>query len=452
MISPTETPPLTPQQEALFPQYIDQWTKIGLCTDKAERPRAEAAIRSMYRLHDYEEPKIVWTGSPLALSLLQAVVRSRYLDNQRGKKITAFAQERVKHHTRVSTLEWLKTRERGQKLLPKMPEAFEWIKTSEAGRQAAQQSLSMMCGVFDLTFTPYLWDKVWEKIGVPLTASLWRNIGSHIQDNITDLVTARGDRAAQSVRTIASENLGINLRNYDFKNYRGCLNSNMQETATHGCYGQFDAPWLAIYAFLYEVLGRPPLCKLHGLWELAKSAGWALPQTGICWISERPLLIARDTAGRLHSTSGPAIAYPDGWELYAVHGTLVPEHIIKTPSSITIESIDSETNVEIRRVMIGLYKEGIKSYLIDSGAQLIDQKADIHTALPIKLWRKTRRRDTPIVMVEMRNKTPEPDELGFPYHKSYFVRVPPDMTDALDAVAWHHSQTTSDYLQTQKGT
>ncbi len=49
-------------------------------------------------------------------------------------------------------------------------------------------------------------------------------------------------------------------------------------------------------------------------------------------------------------------------------------------------------------------------------------------ALPVNEMR----RDEPIVMVEVLNSTPEPDGT----RKTYFLRVPPTMRTAREAVAW----------------
>ena len=41
---------LTPEQEARFPEFVEKWTRIGLCTDPADRPAAERAIAEIYRV------------------------------------------------------------------------------------------------------------------------------------------------------------------------------------------------------------------------------------------------------------------------------------------------------------------------------------------------------------------------------------------------------------------
>lgn len=39
---------LTPEQVARFPEFVERWTNIGLCTDPADRPAAERAIHETY--------------------------------------------------------------------------------------------------------------------------------------------------------------------------------------------------------------------------------------------------------------------------------------------------------------------------------------------------------------------------------------------------------------------
>ena len=58
--------------------------------------------------------------------------------------------------------------------------------------------------------------------------------------------------------------------------------------------------------------------------ELARSVGawWALEGLAIC--CERPQVLRLDEQDRPHSTDGPAIAYGDGFEVWADHGVAIP--------------------------------------------------------------------------------------------------------------------------------
>jgi hypothetical protein len=119
-----------------------------------------------------------------------------------------------------------------------------------------------------------------------------------------------------------------------------------------------------------------------------------------------------------------AIQYPDGWGLYRWHGVEVKEDIILHPELITTEDIEQETNLEVKRVLLERYGEA--RYLEDSGSDLIQED---HFG---KLFRKEIKDDEPLVMVRVINSTPEPDGS----HKPYFLRVPPTVKSAHEAVAW----------------
>jgi hypothetical protein len=54
--------------------------------------------------------------------------------------------------------------------------------------------------------------------------------------------------------------------------------------------------------------------------------------------------------------------------------------------------------------------------------------------------------DEPLVMVKVRNSTPEPDGA----YKDYFLRVPPTMRTAREAVAWTFGLEAEDYKPTQE--
>jgi hypothetical protein len=208
---------------------------------------------------------------------------------------------------------------------------------------------------------------------------------------------------------------------------RDSVRDSVGDSVGDSVFGQHDASWLAFYEFFHDECGLTKETeKLEGLWMLAKSANWALPHEKICWVSERHHILERDERGRLHSLSGPACAYPDGWAIYSVHGVRVPADIIEDRASITVARIEAEANAEIRRVMIDLY--GPKRYLEDSGAQVIQQLPENHYIVGLRtarLLRKEVPEDEPIILVDLLNSTPEPDGTV----KRYQLRVEPGAYD-----------------------
>ncbi|HEX3161149.1 MAG TPA: hypothetical protein VHQ92_01100, partial [Pseudolabrys sp.] len=185
------------------------------------------------------------------------------------------------------------------------------------------------------------------------------------------------------------------------------------------------------------------ICKLSlkgDLWSRAQayeatmeSACWWWPHRDFVIVSERPNVIATElvdqarprgwNSHRLHNDTGPAVGW-QGFGVWAIHGTRVPQHVVERPETITVAEVEAEANAEVRRVMIDRY--GQERYLVDAGAETLA------TDRFGTLYRKTVAGDEPIVMVKVRNSTPEPDGSI----KDYFLRVPPDMRTAQEAVAW----------------
>jgi hypothetical protein len=104
--------------------------------------------------------------------------------------------------------------------------------------------------------------------------------------------------------------------------------------------------------------------------------------------------------------SGPAIKFSDGWKVYAVNGVRIPHWVISDPSRITVARINSERNVELRRILIQRY--GWSKYLYKSGAELIDDDVDQY-GRPLRLYRLPIAGDEDLVMVEVTNSTPHWD-------------------------------------------
>ncbi|MFC8727793.1 DUF6745 domain-containing protein [Streptomyces bacillaris] len=180
--------------------------------------------------------------------------------------------------------------------------------------------------------------------------------------------------------------------------------------------GQHDAAWLAAFD------GRGD--RLTGLAEVARNAGWWWPYERAVVISERPEVLHRDEAGRLDHGEGPALAYRDGFALYAWRGMPVPAAFLAELASLTPQRIRGEENAELRRVMLEYY--GYDRYLTESGAE------PVHRDETGILWRIALDGDEDVVMVEVVNSTPEPDGT----HRTYWLRVPPGTRTAKDGVAW----------------
>ncbi|MGW2255033.1 DUF6745 domain-containing protein [Kitasatospora sp. NPDC001660] len=192
--------------------------------------------------------------------------------------------------------------------------------------------------------------------------------------------------------------------------------------------GPHDAPWFAAFEAADELDGT-----VAPLAEAARTAGWWWPYEDVVLISERPVELHRDEAGRLDRADGPALAYADGFALHAWRGMPVPAEFLDGLATVTVERIRTEENAELRRVLLEHY--GYDRYLTDAGAEPVH-----HDETGI-LWRIVLPDDEPVVMVEVVNSTAEPDGT----FRTYWLRVPPGTRTARAGVAWTFGIPESEY-------
>jgi hypothetical protein len=136
---------------------------------------------------------------------------------------------------------------------------------------------------------------------------------------------------------------------------------------------------------------------------------------------------------QLHCEHGPAVIWPDGRCAYFWRGVRVSEKVVLRPFDLSAREIVSERNAEVRRVMVERY--GPDRFIQDAGAQLV------HTDETGALYRQDLEGDEPLCMVRVLDATPLPDGT----RRAYWLRVPPTVRTAREAVAWTFGLERDDY-------
>lgn len=145
------------------------------------------------------------------------------------------------------------------------------------------------------------------------------------------------------------------------------------------CYGPEDVIWLACFD-TYNELGQFDLKEIEPIYKVALNGHiwFALEDEAI--MIERPVEIYTEPKTyRPHRTDGPILRYGDevtsegiipGFSVWAIDNFLVNEQIVMRPETLTVQQITSESNAEVRRIMIDRF--GIKRFLQESGAKMVD--------------------------------------------------------------------------------
>ncbi|WP_425403877.1 DUF6745 domain-containing protein [Hwanghaeella sp.] len=293
-----------------------EWIRIGFETEPAGRLTAERAVVAVYRAAGFDPPRILWCGSPLTMAFARAVLATNLSLAQQQRVASAMRES-------IDTDDWpafwtgvqaAGAACRGMDPGPCLKDAVV-ARVRDMARADLQQRLG-----------PVRWESIVQAVGVPVRrrigAGVWSVIGRGIWN---------------SVRISAP------LSQW------GAFRAEVRDAIWQSAHGQHDAPWLAVHDYCAaDGHGEVPRA-LTALSTLARSAGWWLPHEKICWICERPRIVEQDEDGVLHSAAGPAVAYPDGWGLYAWRGSLVPRRWIENPGGLTPRIALTHPYVEQRR-------------------------------------------------------------------------------------------------------
>jgi len=157
-------------------------------------------------------------------------------------------------------------------------------------------------------------------------------------------------------------------------------------------------------------------------WEtLSLHSGPRVVHKDFCMISDRPEVLLVDEQNRPHCATGPFCQWRDGSSLYSFHGVRVAARIIEHPETITAKEALAEKNAEVRRVMIE--RMGMERFIAESGAELI------HSHERGFLYSIDLADDPEGTLKAVKVICPSTA-------RTYFLRVPPSIKRADDAVAW----------------
>ena len=367
----------------------DDWLSAGLSVLPADRTTAEAAVTELYQLIAEPKPSFEWIPSPAAVL---AADPGRALGPVRFRSASA------------------------------PPTRRDW---PVAARLASLLSR--------------LRQRLDARIG-RRTSRLWPDHSA---------VIARSSAPEDALMPGASIAGALHVAVHD--SLRAALARMAADSPGLAWYGQHDAYWVAHY----DVWRRTGLVtyrsqdddELDLFAALARSAGWWWPGEGRCVMTSRPSAVRTEPLPgrwhgelRLHRPDGPAISYPDGFGLYALHGTPVPAWVLTGPS---VELIAREPNVEVRRSAIE--RIGWETYIERAGLTLVARRADPGNPgsdlclcdLPGPAWGASAR----VLLVV--NGTPEPDGRR---HR-YGLSVPAGIDDPIAAAGWSYGLTARQYAR-----
>lgn len=421
---------LTGQHLHILEETRTHWRNAGLSLFSSDKDKALAGINSAYQAAGLNPPKIiVWLGSPRAAATAIRLLRSdlewpaQLVPAQRAVWDEVWKQCVRQIERIIGVPQWEELRRRFRK-------EAEQRGLEKYGRyieKSVKEEFGERMGI-------WVWRYLRQNVGASTFSAIRTDVELAVRDKVNSQISPRiADEVYRElvppIRQQVFSAIGEPVRQMIATN-NGILAGRL---ALECSYGHLDADWLSYFDF-FATLGFAGTEPLAGMKKLAESCGWWWPYENICFLSGRPVELHRDNRGRLHNETGMAIRYSDGWGFYAWHGILVPEYVILLPEPIDLEMIHAEPNVEVRRVLIERF--GLGNYLKSGSVK------KLHQDQCGTLYSMNLRGDEPIYVVHVINSTPEPDGT----YKEYFLRVPPSMMRAREAIAWTFGLTEEEYF------
>ena len=185
------------------------------------------------------------------------------------------------------------------------------------------------------------------------------NLGHNLGDNLGDNL---GHNLGDNLRDNLRDNLGHKLIYYN-SSYWGNVS---------------DYGWVSFYDYIQRLnYFEYNYTDFNNYKLLLKSKIYdfiAFPS--IVFVSSCPFEVHQESNKRLHNTTGAAVKFRDGYEVYAIHGRILPAWIWKQRETITKEMFIDEKNAEIRAAMYSVLGE--KKIMKILGAQEIDKQCIQH--------------------------------------------------------------------------
>jgi hypothetical protein len=282
-----------------------------------------------------------------------------------------------------------------------------------------------------------VWDDVADTLTDALKADLWRILGTNLKDVLwafaEDSILA-GEPVTALDLDIASA-LGVSLGDSQWRSewerpedgVKHQIRYSVGGSVNAGVAGYGAAFWLAYYHYFALALrldGLRAFCRFNQL-----VSGYWLGKEVVLLV-RRPKFLAMDAAGLLHNASGKCVEYRDGWGFYAWHEVPVSARIILEPETLTRDDFLQEPNLEIRRIIQERMGE---RFVAELGGRVLDA-------------------GTRGTLYEVRLPKDDPEGVAryvqvhdASTRRTYFLRVPPTVETAAEAVAWTFSLTSEEY-------
>jgi len=177
-----------------------------------------------------------------------------------------------------------------------------------------------------------------------------------------------------------------------------------------------DFGWIAFYDTFIKLgitIEDDLMAKFNVMREVIESGCFmSIQLEGLCVVSKMPLSISRDGEQRLHSTTGPAVEFLDGYKQYYVAGRNISEEIFAACDDLGKARgiFRSEENEDVKSIICFIVRDrlGERGLLDMLNAELYAEETVQHSPEYTEVLRLYRTRETFSFLMDSKERPNQP--------------------------------------------
>ena len=305
--------------------WAREWIERGLATGPVDRVGVEEAIAVCYRLAGVRWPgRVVWVPSPVVGALAAPLAAHPLFNEDDVRQAEADAWvDGVHQPVRGSVAGELRGALHGR------------VRGAVSAAITGPVHQAVLAGVHGVVHRGLI-EGIHSPVHRAVTDAVGQAADGRLEATVRAAALAAVGQASGEVPGRALDPLFVST-DQSVRAWTRQATSRLRTQAMYArwCWslGGWGLDWPAYFSFLHQVCWL----ELPGdLWTreaaLARSeaaAGWWWPHRRFVLVCERPAELHLEWGGpggvpRLHNPDGPAIRWPDGWAVHALHGRRVP--------------------------------------------------------------------------------------------------------------------------------
>jgi hypothetical protein len=360
---------LTPEQKAKIPEFIEKY--VSLASQPTNRVKATKAVQDLYENAGFKKPIVIFGQSPLATANMAFMTKilfenklvkdGSYLSNELNSHI--YSQLHIQLRSQLSS-------QFDSQLYSQLYNQLD----NQLYNQLNNQLYSQLDSQLDIQLYNQLRSKIHSQLSSQLYSQLHIQLRSQLSSQFdSQLDSQLGSELRSELRSELHSQLGNQLDSQLDSQLGSQLGSELGSQLSN-----INSNWLLIFWWLVwagwydyaKYIGVKFDNKIFKIFmDFVTNVSFIMPYEGIAFVSENPQIEWKE--GKLHSETGMAVKYADGWGMYSLYGVKFEKKLYKkvTSKRATCKTILNIKNMEQRMAALKLH--GIEKII--EGATLLDK-------------------------------------------------------------------------------